>query len=92
MGRIADALKRAEQERRRALSDSVPDEGGVAVAVAPRVAPRIDTRVPTITPDVTAEPGPVVEGLAHCCIRSLARPSVVLSAADELVENPKPMV
>jgi len=77
MGRIADALKRAEQERRRALSDSAPDEGGVAVAVAPRVAPRIDTRVPTITPELTAEPGPVVEGLAESLVPFYERSSLV---------------
>lgn len=77
MGRIADALKRAEQERQRALSDTTLDEGGVAVAVTPSVAPRIDTRVPTITPELAAEPGPVVEGLAESLVPFYERSSLV---------------
>ncbi len=77
MGRIADALKRAEQERRLSA-----DSG--QVAVAPALPPPSSTiaaalgRTPAPPMDTTsAEPVPVVEGLSESLVPFFERSSLV---------------
>jgi len=76
MGRIADALKRAEQERRLALGES-SSEGGVAVLEAPVATLAVEPRLPAPPLDVRIEPGPVVEGLSESLVPFYERSSLV---------------
>lgn len=74
MGRIADALKRAEQERKAAMS---PSEGGVALLEAPpRMPPEVllQNDSPPVEP---IESPAIVEGLAESLIPFYERSSLV---------------
>lgn len=75
MGRIADALKRAEQERKQSLPSS---EGGVATLPPP--PPRMPAEVLEPIAQVaaeSAEPAAVVEGLAESLVPFYERSSLV---------------
>ncbi len=77
MGRIADALKRAESERRQALGTTASKEGGIALAAPPAVA--MPLTGPAVVPPLEAhgEPGPVVEGLSESLVPFYERSSLV---------------
>jgi len=74
MGRIADALRRAEQERRQAMA-AAPDSGRATATLAPPgprppVAPQQDT-------DESKEPVSLVEGLSESLIPYFDRSALV---------------
>ncbi len=76
MGRIADALKRAEQERLRTLDKS--DEGGVATLARPvneGAEPAISEVAEVV--DIPSEPAAVVEGLSESLVPFYERSSLV---------------
>ncbi len=74
MGRIADALKRAEQERKQGFSSS---EGGVAtLSPPPRMPASVLDPIAQVVAD-TGEPAAVVEGLAESLVPFYERSSLV---------------
>ena len=73
MGRIADALKRAEQQRKQSLSP----EGAVAtLSPPPRMPSQVLEPIASATPEA-AEPAALVEGLAESLVPFYERSSLV---------------
>ncbi len=77
MGRIADALKRAESERRQAMTAASREGGGVAVMAPPDSTALRDPAVAPPASESTIEPGPVVEGLSESLVPFYERSSLV---------------
>ncbi len=79
MGRIAEALKRAEQDRRRATGAGAGAEPSAEASAASTAVTLAHTLEPTAasTQDATDEPLPVVEGLSESLVPFYERSSLV---------------
>ena len=78
MGRIADALKRAEQERRHLLGVADRQEGDSEAAPRPPFsAPTAEVSIATTPEGASNEPRPVVEGLYESLVPFFERSSLI---------------
>jgi capsular exopolysaccharide synthesis family protein len=78
MGRIADALKRAEEERRNLASAPI-DGGGVALLEPPALEESAPAIAPALVtpPQVRGEPAPVVAGLSESLLPFFERSALI---------------